>query len=207
MVSTGLFPLGAGCNWLTINYWSFNMDSIKLLKKLNTCSEGIEFVSKHDSLESAWNACERGDWMLWLAAKVKVPIKTLTLAKGLCVNTVRHLMKDERSIAAVDAAIAFGRGKITEEELETTRKVAVAADHLYFADRLAAADAAAVAAYAAAYAADAAAYADYAADAAADAADAAAYADYAADARTKNLKETADICRKVLTRSVLARIK
>ena len=141
------------------------MDSIKLLKKLNACSEGIEFVSKHDSLESAWNACERGDWMLWLAAKVKVPIKTLTLAKGLCVNTVRHLMKDERSIAAVDAAIAFGRGKITEEELETTRKVA------------------------------------------ADAADAAAYADYAADARTKNLKETADICRKVLTRSVLARIK
>ena len=44
-------------------------------------------------------------------------LRELTLAKGHCANTVRHLMKDQRSIDAVDAAIAFGEGKITKEEL------------------------------------------------------------------------------------------
>jgi hypothetical protein len=175
------------------------MKSIKILEKFNACPAGIDFVSKYDSFESAWNACERVDWMLWIAAKLNVPIKTLTLAKALCANTVRNLMKDERSIAAVDAAIAFGRGKISEEKLKA------AADAAYDAYDTAYAYAyvdAAYAAYAAAQAADA------AADAA-DAADAAAYAAAnAADAAaTKSRKETADICRKVLTRSVLARFK
>lgn len=164
------------------------MNPIKLLNSLDACSEGIKFVSKYDSLESAWNACRRGDWMLWLAFKLKVPIKTLTLAKGLCANTVRHLMKDKRSIAAVDAAIAFGRGKISEEELKKAASTAYASY----------ADAAAYASYAAA--------ASYASSAAADAASyAAAYASYASANKT-NQRQTADICRKVLTRSVLARI-
>jgi hypothetical protein len=92
-------------------------------------------------------------------------------------------MKDERSINAVDVAIAFGEGKATIEELNA-----------------AAADAAAAAAdYAAAAAADyAAAYA--AADASAASAADAAYAAYAncSTARTEALKNMADICRKYL---------
>jgi len=67
-------------------------------------------------------------------------LRELTLAKGHCANTVRHLMKDERSIAAVDAAIAFGEGKISADELESA----------YAAAAYAAAVAAADAAYAAA---------------------------------------------------------
>jgi hypothetical protein len=185
------------------------MDSIKLLEKLNACQAGIDFVSKYDSFEAAWNACERGDWMLWLAAKLNVPTKTLTLAKGLCVNTVRSLMKDERSIAAVDAAIAFGHGKISAEKLKAAADTAAAV----YAAANAAADAAVYAAANAAYAAaaDADAYAAYAAYAAADADAYAAYvaadAANAANAATKNRKETAEICRRVLTRSVMARVK
>ena len=65
--------------------------------------------------------------MLWFYRK-QYPenIKELTLAKGHCANTVRHLMKDPRSLAAVDAAIAFGEGRITEEEL--TAAASAAAD-------------------------------------------------------------------------------
>ena len=44
-------------------------------------------------------------------------MKLFTLAKGHCANTVRHLMKDERSTKPADAAIAFGDGEITEKEL------------------------------------------------------------------------------------------
>ena len=44
-------------------------------------------------------------------------VRERVLVAGLIANGVRHLMKDERSIAAVDAAIAFGLGKIELDEL------------------------------------------------------------------------------------------
>lgn len=165
------------------------MKTIEIIAKLRPCAQGAAYLRKHKNLKTAWKHCQRGDWMLWLAAKVKVPIKTLTLAKGLCANTVRHLMKDERSIAAVDAAIAFGRGKLSEEKLKLAASAAYATAY-------------ASAAFATAYAASAAAYASaaFAADT-----DATAYATaYAAYATKKaNQQQTADICREILTKAVM----
>ena len=205
------------------------------LKQMHACSDAIEW-SDGKTLREAWETCPRGDWMLWLAARLKVDHRKLTLAKGLCANTVRHLMKDERSLKAVDVAIAYGRGNATAEELYAAAASAYDAAAASAYDAYAAADAAYAAAAADAAADDAAAAAtdaaadadaDAAADAAAayaadaDAADAdaataaadAAYAAYAAyataaataaadaayAARTKNQKQTADICRKILT--------
>ena len=168
------------------------MDKLnELLESLNACSEATIWASTQPDLQTAWANCQRGDWMLWLYKRMYPDnLRELTLAKGLAANTVRHLMKDERSIAAVDAAIAFGEGKISADELESAA-YAAAAD----------ADAADAAYYAAVAAADAA-YAAAADAACADAvsvADAAytAYAAYAA-ARKENQQLTADICRKYL---------
>ena len=145
---------------------------------LEACDEAADWASGK-TWEEVYSTCHRGDWLLWLFAKTNPDnLQELTLAKGHCANTVRHLMSDERSIAAVDAAIAFGEGKITKEELN-------AAAYAYAATAVDAADYAAYAAAAAAYAAYAAAY---------DAAAAAAYA----DAKKENQKQTADICRKYL---------
>ena len=152
----------------------------ELLKKLNACEEARIWAADK-SWKEIYETCHRGDWLLWLFARTNPDdLQLLTLAKGHCANTVRHLMIDERSIKAVDIAIAFGEGKATREELN-------------------AADAYAYTASAAAYAASAsaAAYAASAADAAAYAASAAAYAASAAE-RTKNRQLTADICRKYL---------
>jgi hypothetical protein len=158
----------------------------ELLIKLNACEEATYWAGDK-SWEEVYNTCHRGDWMLWLFKRTNPEdIQLLTLAKGHCANTVRHLMKDERSLKAVDAAIAFGEGKITREELK------VAANAVWSAASAAAYawSAASAAAYAAYYAATAA--AAYAADAAAYAADA------AEDAYEANQKLTADICRKYL---------
>ena len=131
-----------------------------LLTQLKACKEAIEWAGDK-SWEEIYNTCHRGDWLLWLFAKTNpAGLQLLTLVKGHCANTVRHLMTDQRSIDAVDAAIAFGEGRTGIDELN--------------AAAAAAADAAADAAYAAAADADAAAAAD------ADAADAADYA-FAAD--------------------------
>ena len=169
----------------------------EILKKLNACKESIEWVGDK-TIEQAINECPRGDWMLWLFQKVcPGDLQLLTLAKGHCANIVRHLMTDERSIKAVDVAIAFGEGRATKEELSDAAAYAAA----YAAD--AAADAA-YAAASAAYAASAAAYAAYAADAAAYAADAAASA---AAPRKENRLQTADICRKYLGKKLSKRLK
>ena len=174
-----------------------------ILKKLNACEESIDWV-KDRTIEQAINECERGDWMLWLFNKLfPDDLQLLTLAKGHCANTVRHLMTDERSIKAVDTAIAFGDGRATREELDAAASAASAA----FASASAAfaAFAYSTSAYstyaAAAYAAFAS--ASYAASAYA----ASAYSTYAAaayaaadddDAKKNNQKQTADICRKYL---------
>ena len=70
------------------------------------------------TFEQFFNTNYRGDWFLWLFRNVNpYDIKPFILASGHCANTIRHLMTDERSIKAVDAAIAFGEDKITIEEL------------------------------------------------------------------------------------------
>ena len=183
------------------------------IERFSPCADAIAFRKKYKTFRGAWNACPRGDWMLWIAQKLDVDIRTLTLAKGYCAKTVIKLMKDQRSKDAVKAAIDFGRGKIDKNELI---KAAYAAAYAAYAAHAAhaAAHAATYAAYAAHAAADAAAYAAYAAYAAHAAADAAAYAAYAAhaaayaaDAGQKNQNATAGICRKYLTKAVMEKIK
>jgi hypothetical protein len=107
------------------------------LSSINACAEAIQWVGERD-LQTAWNECPRGDWMLWLYVRSKnVDQRKLHLAKGYCARTVEHLMKDDRSKKAVQAAIDFGNGEIDSEQL---RAAADAADAAY-----AAADAAAAA--------------------------------------------------------------
>ena len=170
------------------------------LKSLDACKPAV-YWAENKTVEEVIVTCHRGDWLLWLAKKCDIGLQPLTLAKGHCVNTVRHLMNDERSINAVDIAIAFGEGKATREELDAACFAAAAAA----ADAAYAAAAAADAAYAASYAADAAASAyaaaSYAADAAADASYA---ADAAADAA--NRMQTADICRKYIGDLIIEKV-
>lgn len=161
------------------------------LNNLGACSEAIIWADGK-SWQEVYDTCHRGDWLLWLYRKSKVyDYQKLTLAKGLCANTVRHLMKDERSIKAVDAAIAFGKGEISRDELDA------AADDAFYAYAASATTADTAATYAAASAASAATVATAAAGshAASHAVDAA--SDDAA-ARKENQKKTADIVRESL---------
>lgn len=199
----------------------------KLLTDMNACTEAIEWVGDRD-LQKAWEECERADWMLWLAGRSGINLRTLTLVKARCAKLVIHLMEDERSRKAVEVAEKFGLGQATREELNEARGNAAsayavaaayddAADAAYadaayaayaaatYADAVAAsAYADAAVAYAAvAYVVDAA-IAAYAVDAyaavayAVDATVAAVAADVYAAARRKVLKQCAEICREVI---------
>jgi hypothetical protein len=175
------------------------------IEKLKPCMGAVAFRRQFKTFEQAWENCFRGDWMLWLASKLKIDKRKLVLAKALCAETVIHLVEDERSVQAIETAKAYGYGNVTEEDLKAAAAAAAAAIADAYADACITAAAAANAAAAAS--ADAYVTAAAAADAAADAvAFAAAY--FTADAAKKeNQKQTADICRKILTNEVLEKIK
>jgi hypothetical protein len=162
-----------------------SIEFMQLLKKLNSCNAAIQWAKNKTAIEVV-EQCHRGDWLLWLFKKINPEnIQMLTLTKGHCANTVRHLCTDERSIKAIDAAINYGNGIVTLDELNAA-----------YAAARSAARSAALSAVGAAYAARSAVRAAYAAAAAADAnADADADADAA---RQKNQLLTANICRKYL---------
>ena len=119
------------------------------LKSVNACQPAIDWAGDKP-VEQVVAECHRGDWLLWLAKKCGVELQPLTLAKGHCANTVRHLMTDERSTRAVDVAIAFGEGRATRQELDTASSAAADAAYTASSAASSAAAYAANAAYAAA---------------------------------------------------------
>ncbi len=153
------------------------------LRRLGACEDAREWA-KGKTWPEIFETCHRGDWLLWLYRRTNPDnLKELNRAKAHCALTVRHLMKDQRSINACEIALKFADDQATRQELNAAAYAAYAAYAAAYADAYAAyADADAAYAYAA-YAAYAAVYA--------------AYADADA-ARIKNQKETADICRKYL---------
>ena len=145
-------------------------------RRCGACAEARLWLNTQTDPRTAWETCERPDWMIWYARRRNVERKVLVRIACDCARTALRFVPEgeDRPRLAIEAAERWTLGEATIDE------VRVAA----YAAAYAAADAAAYAAAdAAAYAADAAAYAAYAADAAAYAAYAAAYAAYAADAR------------------------
>jgi hypothetical protein len=71
------------------------------ISKFDPCIDGAAFYEKYFDFESAWNACECGDWMLWIANKLGADERLMYRAKAMCANTVRHLMRDPRSTADI----------------------------------------------------------------------------------------------------------
>ncbi|MBP6538783.1 MAG: hypothetical protein KA234_00500 [Saprospiraceae bacterium] len=189
-----------------------------LLVNLRACEDAKNWA-KEMTIEEIVNTCHRGDWLLWLAKKIDLPIKPITLAKVRCAKTVIHLIGYPSSLKALEVAEKFAlTDEVSLDDLRNAAAYAAAdAATAYAADAAAAyaaADAAtayaADAAYSAADAAYSAAYAADAADAAYSAAYAAAAYAYAADAadaaRIKNQKQTADICREILGHLIITKV-
>ena len=191
----------------------------QLVHDVGACVDAITWAETFDTPQEAWDACERGDRMLWLLGKLAGPVgsdsrRKLVLATTQCARLAwPHVREQDRGViqACHDACEAYGRSDPTVT-LGMVRAADGAAYAAYAAGynaayvAYAAARNAADAAYAAARnAADAAGHiAAYAADAAghiaayaAEAADAyaAGAAAYAA-ARSRVFRECADIVRR-----------
>ena len=110
------------------------------ISKLSPCRDAMKWMRTQKSPAEAWNNCERGDWMLWIAKRLEIDDRKLTMAKYHCAAQVLHLMKDQRSINAMAAALQYANGEISREDLNAAADAAHA-DYAYAAYAAADADA------------------------------------------------------------------
>jgi len=157
------------------------------LQTKKACKESISWIQQNNiqSLEEAWNDCERGDWLFWMATKLGIDERKLVLCAALCAHTVVQHIEDARSRDAVRVAFLWGRGKATDEELSSAREATWAATGGGAAAWAAVRSATLAAVRSATLAANAAAWAG----------------------KRSNQLRTAEIARKVLTEDVLEKIK
>lgn len=94
---------------------------------LSACKDALIWAGDK-SLYEIWVTCERGDWMLWLLRKLKCDLRLLTACKAACAEFARPYMNDARSIAALDAAHAFGRGELSEKGLKSFAAASASAE-------------------------------------------------------------------------------
>jgi hypothetical protein len=162
-----------------MNHWTTR------LIKANACEEAVEWAKKYSTAQEAWQACDRGDWMIWLCRLFnpkknnKRPFVQTALAIA---ESVAHLTKSPEAKAARKAAQDWLNNPCAKTKQDARDAAAAAYDD---DDDAAAADAS---------------YAAYAYDASYAYAAAAAYAAYdaAAYARKKQNKIVAEIIRQYL---------
>ena len=95
-------------------------EHLEWLQANKACGSSIQWIEEKNiqSLEEAWYTCKRGNWLLWMAEKLKVDKRKLVLCAALYAHTVMQYMEDAKSRDAVRIAFLWGRGKATDIELE-----------------------------------------------------------------------------------------
>ena len=97
------------------------------LLSLKACKEAVIWAEQFDDEQTAWNQCQSGEWMLWLAAKRldkngSDAHKAIVLAACKIVRTVLHLIPKGETwpLHEIETAEAWARGEATlDEEFNT----------------------------------------------------------------------------------------
>ena len=147
-----------------------NKQLIELLKSKGACMDARKWIGRK-SAKTAWQKCERSDWLFWICGALGVDRKQIVLAACACARLALPFVKkgEDRPRVCIETTERWVRGEATIEQVKAARVAAAAyASAAYAAAAAAAYAAAAAAAHAAAADAYAAAYA--AASAAASAA-------------------------------------
>lgn len=96
------------------------------------CPEAIAWLATQPSAEQAWATCERGDWLLWVAACLLTDdaIRMLVvLAASDCAETalVHVPAGEDRPRACIETVRAWARGDASIDQVREARKATSAA--------------------------------------------------------------------------------
>lgn len=94
------------------------MNFVDLMRESQACPQGFRWASKsnHETIEQAWAACRRGDWMAWYAAKRGVTDQLLS-ALGECHGSAVSIGGEVEAANIVEAVATKIPGGYAEEML------------------------------------------------------------------------------------------
>ena len=98
------------------------------INHLHPCAEAAEWLETQPDVATAWNCCQRGDWMMWLLTNLPTPKDvSVTLAIRFA-RSVLHLVPagEERPRLAIEAAERW-LAEPTEDNRAAARAAARAA--------------------------------------------------------------------------------
>ena len=113
------------------------MAFVEELEKLKPCRTALIWAKDYDSLQSAWDACPNGSWMLWLIGKKAAgkvgssERRKLVLCAVDCARTAWQWMPDEGK-RALELTERYGNGD-ESVTLDMLRAAAVAASYAAYA--------------------------------------------------------------------------
>ena len=89
------------------------------LVRLCACDDAVEWASEQPSAEVAWQACQRGDWLLWIARRVAshgdAEHRAVVRAACACARTTLHRVQagDGLPRRAIETADMWTRGAVS----------------------------------------------------------------------------------------------
>ena len=123
-----------------------NHELVTYLQNKNACRSAMEWLKDRD-LFRMWEECEKGDWLLWFAAKVGIDRKVIVRTACACAREALRFVPDGeiRPKTAIETAERWCNGEATIEQVRNASSAAAAAADAYAAAAYAASRKAAIA--------------------------------------------------------------
>jgi hypothetical protein len=91
---------------------------IKKLHEMSACQEAIDWAEQYDSLQEAWDACPRGDWMGWLLDRLEVNKKQKMKLYCMNMRLALPFTDDKRVRHTIEVIEAWVEGKATAKDIK-----------------------------------------------------------------------------------------
>lgn len=104
------------------------MNTKEYFTSLRACDKAITLAGER-TLEQCWHECDRGDWLLWWAARVGVDRALIIRATCACARRGLRFIPagEDRPRLAIETAEAYARGEATIEQVHAAADAAWAA--------------------------------------------------------------------------------
>ena len=97
---------------------------------MRPCGGAVAWLGDQTDPALAWAKCDRGDWMLWIAARLGVDRRLVGRAKVDCARTALPYVREEDLLAvllALHVAEEFAAGRAGEDDCWAAADAAAAA--------------------------------------------------------------------------------
>ena len=104
------------------------MTNRKRLEAMGACCDARDWAANYKTPQAAWDACERGDWLLWYCGRVAGPPdsdgrKKLVLVAAECAALALPYVTDEETRGICEATIqvcyAYAHGEASPDDMRS----------------------------------------------------------------------------------------